>query len=93
MLTVSGVQSSFASLRTSSTQFHKYCQAVYENLLKISAWLAGTAKCLAYPQPTVLFSWELIGLVNDPQNVYQPTPPRVVFVLMGSIASGDSPYQ
>jgi len=38
-----------------------------------------------------LFSRERIGLANDPQNVYPPTPPRVVFVLiMGSIAGGSS---
>ena len=92
MLTAWTRLSSFASLRTSSTQFHKYCQAVYENLLKISTWLASTAKCLASPRSTILFSRELIGLANDPQNVYPPTPPRVVFVLiMRSIAGGDSP--
>jgi hypothetical protein len=56
MLTTWTRPSSFASLRTSSTQFHKYCQAVYENLLQISTWLAGTAKCLASPRSTIFFS-------------------------------------
>ena len=77
--------SPFASLRTSSTQRHKYCQVVYENLLKM--WY-GWVPCV--PRSTILFGRELIGLGNS-QNVYLPAPQGLVLVLMGSITSEDNP--
>lgn len=91
--TLTGTRPSpFASLRTSSTQRHKYCQVVYENLLKISTWLAGTAECLASPRSTILFSRELIGL-SISQNVYLPAPQGWYWFSWEALLVGTTPYQ